>query len=166
MGFALRRFAVFGLVTLVVSWLVAGCGGNPPAPEAPRLPLAITITAEAGLNPDLNGRPSPVTVAILQLKSAEAFAKADYFAIFDPANITLAAEIIGRETLTLQPGEQRTLKLQALPEARFLGVAAAYRDIERATWLAVAPLGEVAAGDKAGSVKISLSASAVSATVN
>jgi type VI secretion system protein VasD len=145
--------------------VIAGCGGNPPAPEPPAVPFTVAITAAEDLNPDLAGRPSPVTLVVLQLRSAEAFSRADYFAVYDPANQALAGEIINREQLTVQPGEQRTVQLQLAPEARYLGVAAAYRDIERASWLAVTPLGEAATRRKPGAA-IRVGAAAVSATLN
>lgn len=169
MGFALGRslalrVLAFGAFAGVVS-VVASCGGNPPAPEPPTSPLAVSIVAGDDLNPDLDGRPSSVTLVLVQLRSAEAFARADYFAVFDAANASLAGEVVNREQLTLQPGEKRTLVVQLAPEARYLGVAAAYRDIERATWLAVAPLGDAAARRKPEAT-IRAASAAVSATVN
>lgn len=158
----LRRSAA----SCLIAFGLAGCGGNPPAPEPPKSPLSITITADADLNPDLDGRPSPVSVAILQLKSADAFAKADYFAIYDPDNATLAAEIVRREQFTVQPGGSQSLRMQLEPEVRFLGVAVAFRDIEQANWLALVPLGDAAGRTEPGRATIKLTASAVVAALN
>ena len=40
----------------------------------------------------------------------------------------------------LAPQEQRMLQRKLAPDARFIGVVAAYRDIERAHWRAVVPV--------------------------
>ena len=44
------------------------------------------------------------------------------------------------EELELRPGEERTYKLSAQPESRYLAVLAAYRDLPQAQWRIVLPL--------------------------
>ena len=47
------------------------------------------------------------------------------------------ADLVGREEIMLNPGESRPITKTLAPETRFIGVFAAYRDLERARWRAV-----------------------------
>jgi type VI secretion system protein VasD len=100
----------------------------------------LNVTAAADINPDLNDRPSPVAVAIFQLKSVTRFNKADYFALYDPAANVLADDLVSREQVSMQPGEERVLVVELSPDTRYLGVTAAYRDIEQADWRTFVPV--------------------------
>jgi type VI secretion system protein VasD len=126
-----RAFA--GCLAGCLATVLLGCGSNPPEPELPAT-LAVTLSAAADINPDLNDRPSPVAVAVYQLKSVENFNKADYFSLYDPARAAPAGDLLGREQLTVQPGQTQTLTVPLAVGARFLGVTAAYRDLEQAAW--------------------------------
>src|SRR5262245_62038716 len=65
-----NRHSVRGCAFLTVLVLVmAGCLSNPPKPSNVKL----TLRAAADVNPDGNGRPSPVVVRIYQLKTDTAF---------------------------------------------------------------------------------------------
>lgn len=162
----MRKVGIAQLLPASLALGLVACGSNPPAAERVRPPLSVTISAADELNPDLAGRPSPVAVLLLQLKSTEKFLMADYFAIYDPASEALAGDLVAREQVVLQPGEQRVISLQLAPDARFLGVTAAFRDIEQATWLTVAPLGEGPKGKEPWTASVQVSASAVAASIN
>ena len=95
------------------------------------------VAAHADVNPDANGRPSPVVVRVYQLKDDAAFKNADFFALFDKEQATLATSLIDRQEYELTPGEQRSVDFPVSGEAKFLGVAAAFRDIRNAEWRAL-----------------------------
>jgi type VI secretion system protein VasD len=42
--------------------------------------------------------------------------------------------LLGKEEFVLSPGETKTFAKKLSPDTRFLGVVAAYRDLERARW--------------------------------
>jgi type VI secretion system protein VasD len=123
------------VASLLVLLAVAGCASGPKKPAEVRLALQ----ASADTNPDAAGRPSPVVVRLYQLKNDAAFIAADFFAIYDNEQPTLAADLIGREEFTLAPGERRSVPLAVSPDAKFVGVIAAYRDVRGAEWRAVVP---------------------------
>ena len=100
----------------------------------------LTVQTYDDVNPDMNGRPSPVVIRIYQLKSDGAFAQAEFFALFDDDRKVLGAELLGREEYELAPGEQRTLELTGPPEAHFMGTVAAFQGIRSATWRALVPI--------------------------
>ena len=45
-----------------------------------------------------------------------------------------------REEIMLAPGETRPYKKTLAPETRFVGIVAAYRNLERATWRTIVPV--------------------------
>jgi len=97
----------------------------------------MTLVAESQINPDVNGRPSPIVVRIYQLKSEDKYAAADFFALFDDDQKVLGADMVGREEAELAPGETREMQLPVSRDAKFLGVLAAFRDIRNSRWRVV-----------------------------
>jgi type VI secretion system protein VasD len=114
-----------------------------PEKTAPKPYLAhVEITASADVNPDATSRPSPVVVRIYQLNQDSAFNGADFFALYDGAEKVLTAQLVGTpREVVVAPSERKTIDLEVLPEARFIGVLAAFRDIRSAQWRAIAPSG-------------------------
>jgi type VI secretion system protein VasD len=88
------------------------------------------------VNPDGQNRPSPIVIRIYQLKDDTGFKDADYFALYDKEAATLAAALVSRVEFELAPGEKRTVDYAVAPDTRYIGVAAAYRDIRNEQWRA------------------------------
>lgn len=107
--------------------------------------LNATLVAGAQVNPDARKRPSPVVVRIFELKSSTLFEQADFVSLFEKEQAVLGAELVSREELVLRPGETKPLGKPLSPDTKFIGVMAAFRELERARWRAVVP---VAAGKK------------------
>ena len=148
-----RRRTVRACVALALFGLTGGCGmfakppppapAPPPAPPPPPPPppkLSISIVAGAKLNPDSSGRASPVVVRLYELKSATAFASADFMSLFEQDKNVLASDTVVREEFTMQPGETKIVSKPLAPETRVIGLMAVFRDIERAQWRGVATL--------------------------
>ena len=134
---------------VVAAALVAtGCAKAPPAapplPAPPALTIAagakastrapMTIAAAADVNPDVNGRPSPIVVRIYQLRTNTEFGKAEFFALFDDEEKILGPELISRDEFMVAPGEKRTIDISLSGETRFVAALAAFRDIRNAQW--------------------------------
>ena len=132
--------------------LVGACASSPPPP--PQLPVApvvldpvtlqVTLIASADVNPDLRGRASPLSVRILELRSRSAFDSADFFSLYEREQQTLGTELLAKEQYILSPSDTQGYTRKAQPETRFLGVVAAYRDLEGSTWrmaMGIAPPG-------------------------
>lgn len=121
-------------IPLVLATLgLAGCASQPPKP----VQTQATLAASADVNPDSQGRASPVVVRIYQLRGDAEFNDAGFFAIYDNESATLGQNLIMRDERTLFPGQSTPLSLSLSPDARFLGVIAAYRDIRTSRWRAV-----------------------------
>jgi type VI secretion system protein VasD len=119
--------------------LLAACGGPPPPP-----PPTLSLLIETGTdqNPDPSGRPSPVAIHIYQLTGTSRFDAAEVFALLERERDTLGDELAGSESLVLAPGQKQTIEHPLKKGAQVLGVAVAFRDIDRATWRAAAPVAD------------------------
>ncbi len=127
------------LLALCVT-VLAGCFGKKP-PEAPKpVVLDVATVASADLNPDGEGRASPLVVRIYALRALAEFEKADFFALYEQDEQVLAADLVKRDELILKPGQTTTLQREFPPEVKFVAVLGAYRDVERSTWRATLPL--------------------------
>lgn len=125
-----RPTPVMLLGLFAAALVLAACAAKPPKPAETRA----TITASADVNPDSTGRPSPIVVRVFQLRGDAEFSGADFFALYEKEKDTLGASLVLREEVVLRPGESQERVLPLSPEARFLGVIAAYRDIRGAQW--------------------------------
>ena len=117
----------------VLVWL-GGCAAPPPPPVTELIGM---VQASANLNPSVSRRPSPLLIRVYELKSASAFSAADFVSLYQRDQAELGAEMVSREEFTLNPGDSRPLAKVAAAETRFLGVFAAYRDLDRASWRSV-----------------------------
>ena len=134
------RFAVRALLPAVLclslaAFGLAGCAAKPPKP----VKTVLHVSAQADVNPDAQGRPSPIVVRIYQLKDNAAFKEADFFAIFDKEEPTLAGSLVGREEFVLAPGDKRSEEFAVSRDAKFVGVVAAFRDIRNSQWRVLQP---------------------------
>jgi type VI secretion system protein VasD len=131
-----------GVALLLPSILLAGCGSKPVAPPPPppaaaapqphALSIALQVSEDA--NPDARQRPSPVVVRVYALRNLAQFDSLDYLALADKDQAVLAADIVTRDELTLQPGASHSIRRKLDPDSRFVAVTVAFRDLERAVW--------------------------------
>ena len=131
-------FFLRSLTALVTTVLLAGCASLSPFSTITKLNLTLTATDQ--LNPDLNGRPSPVVVRLFELKHAVAFESADFFSLYERARETLSPDLVSSEELELRPGETIELRLGIVGGGRYVGVLAAYRDLPQTRWRYTLPL--------------------------
>jgi type VI secretion system protein VasD len=121
----------------IIAALVLGVGVASCA-SAPSINAAIVVGSD--VNPDARGRPSPIVVKLFELKSLAAFETADFFSLFEKDKETLGAELLGRDEFSLIPGDRKVVVRELKEDARYVGVIAAYRDLERANWRAAFPV--------------------------
>ena len=131
---------------ILVILLLSGCGlmskdkkvqpPPPPPPEPTR--IVLEIEAAGDINPDPEGRSSPLVLRIFQLKSKAAFNGADFFSLYEKDESVLGGDLIRKEEVTLKPNERRTLKFEAHQDTRTIGVFGTFRNYEEAIWRAAA----------------------------
>ena len=117
-------------VTLIAA-LLWGCGGTPKAP--PTI-AEIRFQADANLNANAMGQPAPLVVRVYELAASGSFNDSDFFALFDQDQATLGADQLAREEIRLIPSAERRFEKTLQPGTRFLGIMAAYREIDQVTW--------------------------------
>jgi type VI secretion system protein VasD len=145
---------------------LAACGmfsKAPPPPPPPPKPgtLSINLSASGTVNPSANNRPSPVVVRVYELKTSAQFESADFLSLYEKDQSVLGADIVAREEFVLAPGDKKSINKPLAADTKFIGVVAAFRDLERARWrafVAVAP-------NKTNVVTINLDAISVLTTV-
>jgi len=111
---------------------LVGCAGAPQ--PKPTQAIAI-VTASRDVNST-----QPIVVRLYELKQADSFNSADYFALVDHEQETLGASLISRDERELSPGESWTVALTIPPEAHYVAVIAGYVDIRSARWKALTPV--------------------------
>lgn len=129
-----RQFAV-PLVAVPAAVMAASLWGCAPPPPPV---LDLQIAAGADQNPDAAGKPTPVAVHLYQLGATAKFERADVFAVTEREPATLGADVLASEAFVLSPGEARTIARELKAGTQFIGIAVLYRDIDHATWRAVA----------------------------
>ena len=128
---------------MCLAFAFASAVGSAAAVEPPRAaaPTAVELTLVGGpqLNPNAQGRASPVVVRIFDLASTPGFEAADFTTLFEHVE-TLKGTVLSIDELVLHPGqiEERTRDLK--PGVRALAVAAAFRELEGTSWRVVAVL--------------------------
>ena len=124
----------------VLICLVAGCASAPKPAK-----VSLNLVASNSVNPDLEGRPSPVVVQIYRIRAADAFNNARFFELYDDAEQVLGQDLVGVTEIEMSPDSNRTLSVEGMTaDTRYIGVLAAYRDIDEARWRAIVetPSGE------------------------
>ncbi|HEX2830684.1 MAG TPA: type VI secretion system lipoprotein TssJ [Burkholderiales bacterium] len=112
---------------------------QPPAPPKPSV-AELSFVIDPNVNPDATGRPSPVVVRIYELKSLAAFNRADFFSLYEKDREQLGPDLVNRDELPLMPGAKPQAITTLKSETRYVGIVAAFRDIERARWRASTPI--------------------------
>ncbi|MHC8303371.1 type VI secretion system lipoprotein TssJ [Pseudomonas sp. PB3P13] len=125
--------AIFKTLTACAALvLLSACSSLSPYSHVTKVNLKLTASDQ--LNPDLNGRPSPIVVRLFELKHPVTFENADFFSLYERAKESLAPDLVASEELELRPGETVELKLSVEEGSRYVGILAAYRDLPETQW--------------------------------
>lgn len=106
------------------------CASSAP----PKQVIALSLTAASDLNPDVNGRASPVAVTIYQLASTSGFRKSDYRSLTENNMAVLGKDLLEVNTITIRPGQTLNLEYPVSKGERGFGVVVGYRIIDTSGW--------------------------------
>ncbi len=154
---SLARLMMVSILMVTTMILFSGCGGAPKREE-----VGLQISATADVNPDLQGRPSPIILHVLELNSEEQFNRLDYMSLTQSSGAALGPDLLGKTRLILSPGDNRNLPLELNPQTTFVGLVAGYRDIDNASWRTSIPITQ---GDTKG-IYITLEHQSIITTVS
>lgn len=148
-----RLFAMVACAALVSSTVACGklFGTKPTVVD-------LDLRAAPNLNPDASGRASPLRLRLYELKSVSVFNGADFFSLYDHDKEVLAADLVVREEIQVEPGMQKRFTRKPGPDTKFIAVLAPYRDIDHAKWRAALEI----RANKTNEVELSVERLAVS----
>ncbi len=95
---------------------------------------SVRIRSANYLNPNIYGHSSPVVLTIYQLKTKYAFQQADYSALTSNSGKILGGDLIDKNTIEVRPNTSIKVNQPLSPNTQYLGIVAAYRNINNATW--------------------------------
>lgn len=107
----------------------------PPPPEPTR--VVLEFEAAGNINPNMEGRASPLVLRIYQLKSYTAFMRADFFSLYDKEENVLAGLVAGKQEITLKPGDKRTVYFEPAPDTQAVGVMGLFINSDGIRWKSV-----------------------------
>ncbi|EKA7353276.1 type VI secretion system lipoprotein TssJ [Vibrio vulnificus] len=123
--------AIAKVITTIIVFLLMGCSAANMV-VSPYSNLEIKTGFNA--NPDMNGRPSPVVVYVLELTSDTLFTSQDFFSLYENTAQTLGPDLVNKTELYLSPGQNTLYESTMKPSVEYIGIVVAYRDIENANW--------------------------------
>jgi type VI secretion system protein VasD len=126
---------VIALLAVAIMALLSACAG---APKREKLDMQVNATTD--VNPDMQGRPSPIILHILELSSIEQFNGLDYMSLTQPSGAALGANLLSKNQMVLQPGSNQALPMELNPMTTAIGFIAGYRDIDNAAWRTSVPI--------------------------
>jgi type VI secretion system protein VasD len=132
-----RRSLLMGLIAATLT----GCFGAKEEPQPPTpTKIELRIEAAGDVNPNAQGKGSPVLLRVYELKGLAAFNAADYFALSEKDQTALGADLARKQELMLRPGEKKTLMLQPEDAASYIAAYAGFRSLNAARWRVSAPI--------------------------
>lgn len=102
--------------------------------------VTMEVASQPNVNPDSSGRPSPLIVKMYEMRSDMAFRQGEFQLLFMEPMKVLGSDLVAMDELTFVPGEARTVEYVPMPETRYVGVLAGFRQMERARWRTVVPV--------------------------
>lgn len=129
---------LFVILTILLT-LLGGCASTEEVEEKKPVFARLSINATKNLNPAVDGRASPLVLRVYQLSETTRFDNSDFFALYENDKATLANEMQSRVELEIRPDETYQDQLEMNPNTRFIGVLAAFRDLDNAQWKDMSP---------------------------
>jgi type VI secretion system protein VasD len=125
-----------GFSLLILFGLNISSCASKPVKLAPTK-IKLDISAAGDLNPDIKGQPSSLYFIVYELRSDGVFNNATFFGIYDDENAKFKKDLINKEEKHIDPGQTLIFEKKLPAESKFIGILAAYRDINNAEWRAV-----------------------------
>jgi len=124
------------VIVLCATLTQSACWGKKPKvqpqPEPARVVMEIQAASE--INPNPEGRSSPLVLRIYELKSPSQFLKADFLSLYEKDESTLGKELVRKEEITINPNEKRTVFFEPKESTHAVGVFAALRQYDQGQW--------------------------------
>lgn len=120
-----------GLIAVgLLAAVLTACGSAPTKTHD----LQIRVSATTDVNPDVESRPSPVILHVLELTAIDGFNSADYYSLTKDDASALGGDVLNKTEIILTPGASKEISLELNQQTAYLGFVAGYRDIDNARW--------------------------------
>ena len=127
----MSRMSLLIIISIIVmSYFLSACswfGSDVPTAE-------ISIRSAQYLNPDINGRASPVVLTIYQLKKPNKFKQASYLPLENNSASVLGEDLIDKNSIEIRPKEATHLSELLSDDTQYLGIVAGYRNTNMGQW--------------------------------
>jgi len=124
------------VIVLCATLPLSACWGKKPKvqqqPEPAR--VVMEIQAASDINPNAEGRPSPLVLRVYELKSMSHFLKADFLSLYEKDENALGRELVRKEEITINPNEKHTVYFEPKEDTSAVGVFAALRQYDQGRW--------------------------------
>lgn len=118
------------IVNGLMLYLISGCAlFHGVGPQT-----TVNLQSVNYLNPDVNGRASPLVVTLYQLKTPYAFKQASADQLINNSAKSLANSLIDKQTVIIKPSSQQLVHFPVAAGTNYIGVLALYRNINQANW--------------------------------
>jgi len=114
------------IFTLIASLMLFACST-----------VNLDMNASKDINPNLQSNPSSIMIYVFQLKEKLAFDSANFSQINSEEG--LKGSVIAKDTYVIQPGEKKEISFSTDDDAKYIGIAAGYRNINL-DWKKVVPV--------------------------
>src|SRR5690348_2560884 len=129
-----------GLLVVLTSQVAPAADRGSAQSASPPFSIEATLVGGPNLNPNLEGRASPVVVRLFELKQTAAFRAANFSALFEGSKEALGDGLVAQQEFILRPGEIRHYDRTGDPQPAALGLAAAFRTLDKDTWRVIVPI--------------------------
>jgi type VI secretion system protein VasD len=134
------RVITLGILVAVASQVAPAADRGSSQSAPPSFSIEATLVGGPNLNPNLEGRASPVVVRLFELKQTAAFRAANFSALFEGPKEALGDGLVAQQEFILRPGEIRHYDRAGDPQPAALGLAAAFRTLDKDTWRVIVPI--------------------------
>ncbi len=121
-------------ITLVIFFLLmTGCASTPKPPIA-QVSLNVQPNINSYATNQIESNASPVVIRLYELNSPTRFNASDFLTVFHEHKTLLVDELVHSEEFILVPGKKQKFNRQLHLNTRYIGVVAAFRNLENSEW--------------------------------
>jgi type VI secretion system protein VasD len=96
--------------------------------------ISIHLVASLNVNPDANGRASPIAITLYQLTGVSSFKSANYVSLTENTEAVLGRNLVAINKLILRPGQAVDVEYPVVDGEAAFGIVAGYRVIKASDW--------------------------------
>ncbi|WCE31030.1 type VI secretion system lipoprotein TssJ [Vibrio sp. SCSIO 43137] len=146
-------------VSLIAATLLSACSFFDDEVIQPK--LTVKITAQDNINPNVNGKASPLELRIYQLSDDDAFNQASFLQLYSDDQGALKSGLTAKRHLpSILPGETREEEFPLVLDSRYIAVLGAFANYREAKSKAIYKI------DQFGLVTVNISVDGLNVSIS